>query len=268
MPSAAARPCRHHGCGILSRDGSGFCQTHKSDVKKASNFTKQLSRHVRGYGSAWEKLRIVILRRDGGLCQVCKAGDRLNPGEIVDHIKPKTEGGTDDPENLQTICKPCHTMKTALESARGGHHVQFEPEWLPQSVVPVIVVCGPPGSGKSTYVQQRAIPDDLVIDVDVIASKLYKLPIYHATFDQRMVAIRFRNKLLASLADKSCGYRKAWLIVTAGREDKRAFWRRKYGDRIVIMATPKMQCIDRVRNDERRPEGAKRRAVEAIYAWS
>jgi 5-methylcytosine-specific restriction protein A len=40
-------------------------------------------------------------------------------GAIVDHIKPKAEGGTDDLENLQAICRPCHVKKTALESGRG-----------------------------------------------------------------------------------------------------------------------------------------------------
>jgi 5-methylcytosine-specific restriction endonuclease McrA len=37
----------------------------------------------------------------------------------VDHIRPKEEGGTDDDENLQAICGPCHTAKTGREAARG-----------------------------------------------------------------------------------------------------------------------------------------------------
>ena len=81
--------------------------------------TTRGSRHERGYGTTWDKLRLRILARDCHLCQPCKAAHRLTAGRIVDHKTPKAEGGTDDPSNLQTICQACHTAKTAAESARG-----------------------------------------------------------------------------------------------------------------------------------------------------
>ena len=31
-----------------------------------------------------------------------------------------------------------------------------------------IVVCGPPASGKTTYVKQHMIPGDIVVDLDAI----------------------------------------------------------------------------------------------------
>lgn len=265
MPLAAAKPCRAPGCGALVRDGGGYCVRHK--VKKESGFTKQLSRHERGYGYHWEKLRVVILRRDAGLCQPCKAAGRLTPGKIVDHIKPKAEGGDDDMDNLQVICKPCHTMKTAVESSRGGGRVQYEPEWLPSPVVLVTVVCGPPGSGKSTYVRERAGSNELVLDTDVIAADMFKLPMYHSDMEQMMAAIRYRNKLLAGLAETDCGYVKAWLIVTAGTMAKREFWRKKYGE-LIVMDTPKRVCMERVRNDQRRPPATRQRVIDAILNWS
>jgi 5-methylcytosine-specific restriction protein A len=83
------------------------------------------NRHQRGYGAAWERLRIEILERDAGLCQPClKVGvittDTAGHRNQVDHIVPKTRGGTDDPSNLQTICPTCHKAKTARESNGGG----------------------------------------------------------------------------------------------------------------------------------------------------
>jgi 5-methylcytosine-specific restriction enzyme A len=80
------------------------------------------SRHERGYGSAWDKLRLLILKRDGGLCQVCREGGRVTSGcNIVDHRINKAAGGTDEAGNLRTICKPHHDEKTVLEAlaARG-----------------------------------------------------------------------------------------------------------------------------------------------------
>lgn len=50
------------------------------------------------------------------------------PAVAVDHIVPKAEGGNDDPENLQAICKRCHKLKTEMESKRaraGGGGQKF-----------------------------------------------------------------------------------------------------------------------------------------------
>ena len=74
------------------------------------------NRHQRGYGTAWDKLRPQILARDSYLCQPCLKEDRLTPANIVDHMISKAKGGTDDPDNLQSICKSCHDMKTIEEN--------------------------------------------------------------------------------------------------------------------------------------------------------
>lgn len=72
------------------------------------------SRHKRGYGTAWDKLRKQILIRDKHLCQACLP--RVTPANQVDHIIPKAKGGTDDPANLQAICKECHDEKTIRDN--------------------------------------------------------------------------------------------------------------------------------------------------------
>ena len=74
------------------------------------------SRHKRGYGTAWDKLRKAILSRDCHLCQPCKANGRIVPATQVDHIKPKAKGGTDEAGNLQAICAPCHQAKTIRDA--------------------------------------------------------------------------------------------------------------------------------------------------------
>ena len=76
------------------------------------------SRHQRGYGTDWTKLRKRILARDKHLCQRCKAKGRVTPANHVDHIKPKADGGTDAEGNLQSLCRPCHEEKT-IEDAGG-----------------------------------------------------------------------------------------------------------------------------------------------------
>ena len=38
----------------------------------------------------------------------------------VDHITPRRAGGLDEEENLQALCKPCHSRKTRAEQGVGG----------------------------------------------------------------------------------------------------------------------------------------------------
>ena len=119
MPSAAPKPCRHAGCGKLVRDGSGYCEQHQADRKIGKFADKHRgSRHERGYGSAWDKTRKIILSRDKGLCQPCMRDGKFRPARIVDHIKPKFEGGTDDHDNLESVCQACSDRKTQEEAQR------------------------------------------------------------------------------------------------------------------------------------------------------
>ena len=74
------------------------------------------SRHERGYGSAWVRLRNAFMAEH----PVCadpfgRHPDRVVPAEECDHIVPKAFGGTDDWENLQALCCECHRHKTARE---------------------------------------------------------------------------------------------------------------------------------------------------------
>ena len=70
-------------------------------------------------GRPWRRKRARILARDGKLCQPCKAAGRLTLATQVDHIVPKAEGGTDEEDNLQAICAPCHDAKSRTEATRG-----------------------------------------------------------------------------------------------------------------------------------------------------
>mgnify|MGYP003651026733 CR=1 FL=1 len=70
----------------------------------------------RGYGSRWRRLRRMILNRHP-LCVHC---DGSVAATEVDHIVPRAAGGNDAPENLQGLCKSCHSRKTATEDGGFG----------------------------------------------------------------------------------------------------------------------------------------------------
>lgn len=75
----------------------------KSQGVKSGNFKRE------PIGS---KLRYDILTRDGYRCVKC--GARGNESKLhVDHKKPVSHGGTNDPSNLQTLCENCNLGKGA-----------------------------------------------------------------------------------------------------------------------------------------------------------
>lgn len=123
----ATRPrilCRHRGCTRTVAE-SGFCDRHAGEAV-GWHRTSTASSSDRGYGSYWRKLRQSVLNRDGWLCQVCLAEGRLTEATEVDHIIPKSSGGTDDDANLQAICRACHAKKTQKE-AKNAQKQQFFP---------------------------------------------------------------------------------------------------------------------------------------------
>lgn len=52
-------------------------------------------------------VRATILKRDGNRCQACGAREDLT----IDHIVPRSRGGTDRKSNLQVLCRDCNVEK-------------------------------------------------------------------------------------------------------------------------------------------------------------
>jgi hypothetical protein len=70
---------------------------------------KQKKRATRG----WMALRFAIMKRDEYRCRLCgkAARDDIDTRLEVDHITPRSKGGTNDPSNLWTLCFDCNRGK-------------------------------------------------------------------------------------------------------------------------------------------------------------
>lgn len=94
------------------------------------------------------KQRFRIFVRDGFRCQYCS--HKFSPQELtLDHIIPKSRGGSDEPENLVAACVPCNQQKDdntpdearmplraspsalrfGLDKAALKHYAQERPDW-------------------------------------------------------------------------------------------------------------------------------------------
>jgi len=102
------RPCLT--CGVLA-EGSR-CPTHQAAHDRARNARVDAQRPSttrRGYDSAWERVRLVVLQRDRWTCHWCGGAART-----VDHVVALARGGPRlDPANLVASCGWCN-------SSRGG----------------------------------------------------------------------------------------------------------------------------------------------------
>lgn len=98
-----------------------FAQVQRKAAKAIPSAIRRESPSRRGYDARWQKVRVIVLMRDLYLCQACKAYGRLTTAHDVDHIVPIARGGKRyDEANLQSLCKACHSRKTASEDGGFG----------------------------------------------------------------------------------------------------------------------------------------------------
>lgn len=65
-----------------------------------------------------------ILKRDNFTCQECgKVFKEDGSWPDTHHILPKRDGGTDDPENLITLCEECHNKKHKIRPFLKGRNI-------------------------------------------------------------------------------------------------------------------------------------------------
>jgi hypothetical protein len=218
--------------------------------------TNRPSAAARGYCSpGWKAARREVLLRDGYQCQVCGAVV-TGRNAHVDHIVRKADLPCDEISGLQTLCASCHGKKTRREmsGSLGGSKWTMHPEWIGRSVIPVTLVCGPPASGKSTYVDMHKGTADLVIDLDVIASGMARTTLHAWGAKWLGPAVRKRNDLIASLS-KPDAFRhgKAWLVVAEPEAERRQWWVDRLGcSRVVVLESPANQCEARIVSDQDR----------------
>jgi 5-methylcytosine-specific restriction enzyme A len=113
MPQRALHPCAAPGCTMLVQSGA-YCIAHRLPATD-----DRPTAHQRGYGAVWQRTRLAHLRRE----PLCRDPYHLHPEQLipatdVDHIVPRTQGGSDRADNLQSLCHSCHSHKTNLQSIR------------------------------------------------------------------------------------------------------------------------------------------------------
>jgi 5-methylcytosine-specific restriction protein A len=98
--------------GLVRNGVCSQCGGNQRGGKDRAYDTKRGTAAERGYDATWRKLRRMQLSRYP-LCHDCKVAGVLMPGGEVHHIRAKRDGGTNSFDNLMTLCKSCHSKRTA-----------------------------------------------------------------------------------------------------------------------------------------------------------
>ena len=121
---------RHHRIvtvnkGVVSLDIAKLTFTQRTKLVAACNQRIADFIDLRGEG-VWSGMiqldpvpastRYVILKRDK-ICQLCGNTKDDAPLE-VDHILPRSKGGSNDLTNLQTLCRPCNQGKSNSDDTK------------------------------------------------------------------------------------------------------------------------------------------------------
>jgi 5-methylcytosine-specific restriction protein A len=142
------------------------------------------------------------------------------------------------------------------------------PSDLAKSAIPLTIVCGPPGSGKSTYVREHARNGDVIICLDTIMQKISGQPEHQTPAWCLPQALDTRNAMLRSLssAEKHSEGARAWFIVAAPSPRDREKWAARLGGRLQVMDTPSAECVRRIKADASRA-GHEERMIQSALAW-
>lgn len=110
------------------------------------------------------------------------------------------------------------------------------------------VVCGAPGSGKTSWVRSQIRRGEMVVDVDSLFAALTMRPLYDKPESLIGAVLSLRDHVIES-------YEPAWVISSDPTITYRTEMRERFGARVVVLETPADVCVERIAGDARRDEG-------------
>ena len=119
MPRKPDKPCSWPGCPNLTKAGQTYCSEHMKQMNQQYERYGRDPSVRRHYGKQWRKVRSIYIKAHP-YCEECYKNGVMVPAEQVHHVKPLSEGGTNDFENLMSLCKSCHSRIHAERGDRWG----------------------------------------------------------------------------------------------------------------------------------------------------
>ena len=132
MARRSKKACAFPDCAKVTTAKHGYCIEHRKAVDKNYEKTYRKPRPKRYSTRAWQNTRKLVINNNPFCADPFAHHIRYDSGlrikaEEVDHIDGNPENNRED--NLQGLCKSCHSRKTAQERwhSRPKDHVYTAP---------------------------------------------------------------------------------------------------------------------------------------------
>lgn len=124
-----------------------------------------------------------------------------------------------------------------------------------QSDKEVFIICGAPGSGKTTYASQHHQPGDLIVDMDTIVAALTGDETAHPDYENILdVAIAVRNTLYNIIENGTGDWKRAFVITSSMNDGAVIALAKQLHATVHYMETTKEECKRRIANDKTRQD--------------
>lgn len=251
--------CYRCGEKINADIKGNYCEKCKSEIRKDKKKYSISDETQKVYNSTWDKVRKEALKRANYRCEICevKGVTPIVEAEEVHHIIKVRDGNNSthyDLDNLVCVCKKCHKKIEGKNKLELIEYLKILDK-ANKCNARLVIVYGPPCSGKTTYVKEHMDDGDIVIDMDYIKSSILFKNI-HDEIDKNNIKYLFKIREFILKNPKKDS--KIWLITTKkehGLED--------YYKEIEVINTLKSkdEIYKMVENDKSRKDKEKWRNI-------
>ena len=185
----------------------------------------------------WSEFRRRLILERGQVCEHC-GGMILSPYDLILHHEIfLTEENVNDyeislnPLHIKIVHHKCHNEI----HGRFGSYTRH-----------IYLVYGPPGSGKTTFVQNSAGPNDIVVDMDSIFEAISVNNRYTKPNTLSSVAFAVRDCLMDQIRVRRGRWSSAYIVGGFPRVGERERLCQMYGAEEVFIECPREICLERV----------------------
>lgn len=199
----------------------------------------------------WESFRKIIIaeRTDAdGYVHCAKCGKPIlkKYDLIIHHKQELSDANVADasvslnPDNVECVCFKCHNKI----HERFGYNKSSAVRNVPKHVY---IVYGAPCAGKTTFVKENAMPEDIVVDIDRIWQMISINDEYSKPASIKSAVFDVRDKLYDIIKYRSGNWHNAYIITGGAMQGDRDRLKQRVGaDDLIFIDTSYMDCIKRV----------------------